>query len=141
MNTLCWNCRGLGNPRAVNALRKWCAMYAPKLVFVSETMINSSMAENNKTKLGFNCSFGVSSIGKAGGLCVYWNSDDISFDLVSFSQNHICGEVTEGGVSWRLWGFMVGRAPLTSTKPGFFFETCARIILEPCLWEETLMKY
>lgn len=104
MNTLAWNCRGLGNPRAVGALRQWCFDLAPDLLFLSETMIHNSFAENKKSRLGFNYAFGVSSIGKAGGLCLYWNSNNISFDLVSYSQNHICGNVVSDGVSWRFVG-------------------------------------
>lgn len=104
MNALCWNCGGLGNPRAVGALRKWCAARAPNLVFLSETMISSNASKNVKSRLGFDCAFGVSSVGKAGGLCNFWNSNNISFDLVSYSQNHICGDVLMGTVSWRFVG-------------------------------------
>lgn len=104
MNVLCWNCRGIGNPRTVHALWKWCASFAPVLVFLSETKTNNSRSESIKNSLGFNCAFGVSSVGKSGGLCFYWNSNNIDFDLVSYSANHICGKVSQGDVSWYFIG-------------------------------------
>ncbi|XP_056695804.1 uncharacterized protein [Spinacia oleracea] len=105
MNSLCWNCRGFGNPRSVNALRNWCATLAPDLVFLSETKIHRKAAKKAKHRLGYSCAFGVSSIGLSGGLCVYWKGENITFNLVSFSQNHICGDViVSSDRSWRFIG-------------------------------------
>ncbi|XP_021759621.1 uncharacterized protein LOC110724507 [Chenopodium quinoa] len=104
MSTLCWNCRGLANSRAVRALRKWCNPLVPDILFLSETKINKIIAENKKHQLGFQYSFSVSSVGLSGGLCIYWN-DSIDFSLVSYSQNHICGDVkTDSGTCWRFVG-------------------------------------
>lgn len=48
---------------------------------------------------------GVSSVGRAGGLCLCWKSDSISFTLVSLSQQYICGDViSSGDVGWRFVG-------------------------------------
>ncbi|XP_021771837.1 uncharacterized protein LOC110735976 [Chenopodium quinoa] len=104
MSTLCWNCRGLASLRAVRELRMWCSSLVPDILFLSETKVNKSIVENNKISFNFPYSFGVSSIGRSGGLCIYWR-DCIDFTLVSFSQNHICGDVKhESGVSWRFVG-------------------------------------
>ena len=103
MSTLCWNCRGMGNPWSVRQLRRWSNFYAPDIVFLSETMIKKSEAESLKTRFGFQNAFGVSSRGRAGGLCLYWK-DDITFSLSSFSQHHICGDVEDGNKSWRFVG-------------------------------------
>ncbi|XP_056695654.1 uncharacterized protein [Spinacia oleracea] len=101
MSSLCWNCRGLGNPRSVAALQRWCAFYGPELLFVSETMINKSAAEMLKHGFGYSSAIGVSSVGKAGGLCLFWNEGSTSFNLISFSQHHISGEVvTDAGAKW-----------------------------------------
>lgn len=35
----------------------------------------------------------MSSVGLVGGLCLIWNGETISFNMTSFSQNHICGDV------------------------------------------------
>lgn len=103
MNLLCWNCRGLGNPRSVRQLRKWSDHYAPDIVFVSETMINRIEVEALKSRLGFSNAFGVASVGRAGGLCIFWRAE-VSFSLVSYSQHHICGDVEDGEKKWRFVG-------------------------------------
>lgn len=50
-----------------------------------------------KDRIGFSNAIGVSSVGLASGLCQMWNNASISFTLVSFSQNHICGDVVGKG--------------------------------------------
>lgn len=76
---------------------------APDILFLSETMIKKNEVENLKDRLGYHGAFGVASIGKAGGLCVYWR-EEISFTLLSYSQNHICGDVLKAGMKWRFVG-------------------------------------
>lgn len=101
MNLLCWNCRGLGNPWEVRRLRGWSLISNMSLVFVSETMISSTTAENLKSRLDFDSVIGVDSVGRSGGLCVYWKSERVDFTLVSFSQHHIYEIVIgENGVVW-----------------------------------------
>lgn len=53
--------------------------------------------------MGFHNAFGVSSVGKAGGLCIFWK-EEINFSLVSYSQNHICGDIENGVQKWRFVG-------------------------------------
>ena len=103
MNILCWNCRGMGNPWSVRQLRRWSNLYAPAIIFLSETMINKSDIEYLKSRFGFSNAFGVASRGRAGGLCLYWK-EDVLFSLVSYSQHHICGDIDDGGKRWRFVG-------------------------------------
>jgi len=42
MKILSWNCRGLGNPAAVRALRKILKITCPDVVFLSETKLNNA---------------------------------------------------------------------------------------------------
>ncbi|XP_056695214.1 uncharacterized protein [Spinacia oleracea] len=97
MNPLCWNFRGFGNPRAVNALRQWCVTLAPSLVFLSETKINKSAAEAQKHRLGFDCALGNHICGDSllRDLCAEYTGPL----LVSGDFNEIiCYEEKEGGV-------------------------------------------
>lgn len=103
MNTLCWNCRGVGNPRTIHQLKRWSHSLAPDIIFLSETMIKKKEAEDIKIRLGFKHAFAMASVGKAGGLCMYWR-EDVSISLVSYSQNHICGDVGTGDAKWRFVG-------------------------------------
>ena len=89
MNILCWNCRGMGNPCTVRQLRRWNSSNTPDMMFVSETMIKKEIAEQAKDRIDFSNAFGVSSVGRSGGLCLYWKNDRVDFSLVSFSQHHM----------------------------------------------------
>lgn len=98
MNLLCWNCRGMGNPWSVCRLRRWSIAVTPDIVFLSETKVSKEKVEGIKERIGFSNAFGVASRGKSGGLCVFWNEEKVDFNLVSYSQNHICGDVGIDGV-------------------------------------------
>ncbi|XP_021742793.1 uncharacterized protein LOC110708878 [Chenopodium quinoa] len=104
MSLLCWNCRGVGNPWTVQRLRKWSRAVSPDLVFISETKIGKEAVESIKGRIGYTNAFGVACRGKSGGLCLFWSEEEINFALVSFSQNHICGDVMKGGDRWRFVG-------------------------------------
>lgn len=104
MNIMCWNCRGMGNPSLVRQLRKWCSKFAPSLLFLSETFVNKTIVEDLKDRFGFQNAFGVASRGNSGGLCLYWK-EGVAFSLISYSQNHICGDVNMGSKGiWRFVG-------------------------------------
>ncbi|XP_021743226.1 uncharacterized protein LOC110709322 [Chenopodium quinoa] len=66
-------------------------------------MIKKNKVENLKGRLGFENSLEVASRGKSGGLCLYWK-EKIDFRLVSFSQNHIYGDITTSEGNWRFVG-------------------------------------
>lgn len=39
------------------------------------------------------------------GACVFWKEERINFNLVSFSQHHICGDIMSNNVvEWRFVG-------------------------------------
>jgi len=54
MKILSWNCRGLGNPRAVRALLRLIQLENPTLVFLMETRLKVTEMESLKFKCGFN---------------------------------------------------------------------------------------
>ena len=83
MNSLCWNCRGIGNPRTVFVLRDYMRRWNPKLVFLSETKIKSRRMEIVKYRLGFSNGLIVPSRGRRGGLSLLW-SRDTNLEIKSF---------------------------------------------------------
>ena len=75
MNTLSWNCRGLGNPRTVNALKKLVQAEAPSLVFLMETKLplkSMKRMSNIKHSLGLTQGLVVPSKGRIGGIALLW---------------------------------------------------------------------
>ena len=51
ISIICLNCRGLGDPEAVNKLRNFIQRQSPGLVFLSETKRSASEMENVKKKI------------------------------------------------------------------------------------------
>ena len=75
MRTMCWNCRGIGDPATVNELRALVVDSAPSVLCIVETQIAKNRVEGLAVSLGFNSSFAVASSGRSGGLCIFWKSD------------------------------------------------------------------
>lgn len=91
-NCISGNCRGLGRPRAVRALKDLIRSYKPALLGLIETKLTTKEWDCLRSKLGYNYCFAVGSKGRAGGLALLWNSDtDVT--LKSYSFYHIEVEV------------------------------------------------
>ncbi|KAM1127825.1 hypothetical protein ACFX15_037145 [Malus domestica] len=88
MNTLCWNCQGLGDSRAVQALLELIHHHRPLVVFLCETKCSEVAMVQKQRSLGFDKSFSVSGNGKSGGLLVLW-MEEVEIDVISSSANHI----------------------------------------------------
>jgi hypothetical protein len=72
MSLLCWNCRGLGSDSVVGELRYLVRTYQPSFLFLCETKMKDTKAQNFMWSLGYSGSFGVSSAGLSGGLVLFW---------------------------------------------------------------------
>lgn len=88
MSCLSWNCRGLGNFRAVHALQHLIYAHDPTIVFLCEMKSNARHMDRLRLELNFDRSFTINSRGSSGGLCVLWK-DEITLSLRSYSLNHI----------------------------------------------------
>jgi exonuclease III len=105
MSILSWNCRGLGNPRAVRDLCQLVREKKPKLVFIVETKMHHHRLEFLKAKLGMKNLFGVDSVGKRDGLCLLWKNE-VEVNIQNYSQCHVNAEVKMEvrGKAWKLTG-------------------------------------
>lgn len=104
MNLICWNVRGLGNPRAFRELRRLVADKRPTLLFLCETKMREKNCSWWKNKMGFSGCFMVDCIGKSGGLALLWN-DSVNVSIKSYSPGHIDCMVQETVSVWRFTGF------------------------------------
>lgn len=106
MSCLSWNCRGLGNLHAIQALKRLVLSKDPMVVFLCEMNNSRDHMERLKLQLRFDCFFIVPSKGSSGGLCAIWK-DEANLLLCSYLNNHFDFEV--GGVRklnhWRLTCF------------------------------------
>ena len=105
MNIISWNCRGLGNLRAVLALHNLVKSQGPKILFLMETKLDVHEMELIRIKLQFKYCFIVPSLGRSGGLALLW-MDDVQLTILNYSINHIDAQVClQGALLWRFTGF------------------------------------
>ncbi|CAN0926286.1 hypothetical protein LINGRAHAP2_LOCUS35258 [Linum grandiflorum] len=100
-----WNCRGLGNSRAVCVLGELINTHRPDVVFLSETLVCNQKMEEVRVRVGFEGCFSVAARGRSGGICMLWRAKN-NLNLVGFTDNFIDTIVQDGdGGSFRLTGF------------------------------------
>ncbi|XP_060972489.1 uncharacterized protein LOC115717814 [Cannabis sativa] len=102
MNTLSWNCRGLGNPRACQFLENIVVQKKPNFIFLYETFCKTDIVVRIKHKLGFEGAYCVEVHGHKRGLALLWRvNDDVHF--LGCSSNHIDVVVRAPNcIPWRL---------------------------------------
>ena len=106
MNSLGWNCRGLGNPRSVRVLHDLVRRWAPKIVFLSETKLRTKRMERIRDRIGFANGLFVPSLGRSGGLALLWTRET-DLEIKSFGCYHIDAIITKANSNfkWRITGF------------------------------------
>ena len=105
MICLSWNCRGLGQARAVQALSELIITHRPMVVFLFETLVSNNNIESLRVKLGFQNALAVDRLGRGGGVAVLWKDLEIC-RVMSFSNHHIDLEIEdEARGKWHLTGF------------------------------------
>ena len=68
MSTLSWNCRGLGNPRTIQALKGLVMDIKPNIIFLMKTLSVRPELESIKKLLAYEGMFVVDCKGHSGGL-------------------------------------------------------------------------
>jgi hypothetical protein len=111
MKILAWNCRGLGKPSAVRALKHLILTHHPDLIFLSETKLQRAEFESKINTFGnrlphkFCVDCTVSSNSRRGGLAMIWTSN-VNLSVISSNERMIdcyvdCGNMND---SWRATG-------------------------------------
>ncbi|XP_058757456.1 uncharacterized protein LOC131630719 [Vicia villosa] len=109
MKIVSWNCRGLGNPRAVRALLRLNRLENPDVLLVMESRLKYEEVSSLKIKSGFGGVHVVDCRGfgkdRAGGLILFWK-EGFLLSILSSSLNHIAGSMIdeEDGQLWNLYG-------------------------------------
>ncbi|CAN0876220.1 hypothetical protein LINGRAHAP2_LOCUS11181 [Linum grandiflorum] len=100
MIVMSWNCRGMGQPRAVLALDELIRTRRPGIVILLETFANKSRMETirSEVKMGGGGCFAVDAEGHSGGVCVMWKEGE-EVKVIGFGRNLIIMEVTENGTN------------------------------------------
>jgi len=105
MIVLSWNCRGLGQPRAIPNLCGLARSHRPGVIFLSETLSHVRKIKDVRVKLGFESCLAIDVEGHSGGLAVLWRKSS-EFKVLNYSRNiiNLLVEDREHG-NWRLTGF------------------------------------
>jgi hypothetical protein len=101
-----WNCRGLGNPKAVRNLRLLVKEKRPNFLFLIETKSSKNQMDQLRSILGFHGVFVVDTVGCTGGLALLWE-EDCGLSISNFFKRHINATIPplRGGVEWELTYF------------------------------------
>lgn len=105
MNTINWNCQGMGSPWKIQFLQDVIRQQRPSFVFLCETLSSKKKMEWVRTRLKWQEMIVVEAQGRSGGLTLLWRVPD-HVKLLRISQNHIDVEVHVDDIQpWRLTGF------------------------------------
>lgn len=76
------------------------------VVFLFETKSRRDNVEKVRRKLGFENSFVVDSVGKSGGLAMFW-TNEVKAELSTYSRSHISIRIgtKPSSLVWMLFGF------------------------------------
>ncbi|XP_023907827.1 uncharacterized protein LOC112019538 [Quercus suber] len=106
MSIMSWNCRELGNPWAVQALKRAITRENPNLVFLKETKLKVDEMKRVQHEIGMVQGIAVPSVGRSGGLGLLWKSN--LKVLVKFINRWYIDALIDSGSEvgiWRLTGF------------------------------------
>mgnify|MGYP000877980489 CR=1 FL=1 len=102
MSIICWNCRGAGKASTIRELREIVKNFAPIVLCIVETQIEKSRVERLAASVGFDNGYAISSVGRNGGIGLFWNNE-IDIEILGYSDYHLDCGVREGDFNpWRL---------------------------------------
>ncbi|XP_074361982.1 uncharacterized protein LOC141702184 [Apium graveolens] len=105
MSVLVWNCRGMGNPRAVRFLKEIIQKHRPSLVFLSETLVRRNKIESICRLIQFEGFFTIEPQGHGGGLALMWKNTG-AVEIKDSCNHYIDFEVECEQIGrWRYTGF------------------------------------
>jgi hypothetical protein len=88
MNLLRVNCRGCGQPEAVQELHELVEQFRPVVAFLMETQMDEERAFQLRHRLGLHNALAVGAKGLTGGLALFWRGD-VTVAVHSKSKSHI----------------------------------------------------
>ncbi|WOL04983.1 hypothetical protein Cni_G13706 [Canna indica] len=105
MNTIIWNCQGMGNPLTIRHLKNIYSLNSPECIFLSEIKQDGSIFKKFLRKCIFDELFIVPSQGTAGGLTLAWKQH-INIHIIASSLYFIQAHITnlDGLPQWQLIG-------------------------------------
>jgi hypothetical protein len=87
-------------------IRRMVREKKPVMVFLMETKMRAAKVEFLRVQLGFGSVFVVDSVGRSGGLALFWHQE-VGVDIQNYSRRHINAVVKFGNCQhpWKFTGF------------------------------------
>uniref|UniRef100_A0A803NV61 Reverse transcriptase domain-containing protein n=1 Tax=Cannabis sativa TaxID=3483 RepID=A0A803NV61_CANSA len=127
MKLLSWNCRGLGQARAVSALRGLVVNENLDVLFLMETKVNLSRMNWIWRHLGFVNAIVVEAMGSAGGLCLCWKQG-VEIENLSASKAGIMVRF-ENTLNCPAWiGWFVYGLPIRGDRGAFWDDITLHVL-------------
>lgn len=137
IHILSWNCRGLGSPAAISAVRRVISSENPKLVFLCETKQKNHEMEIVRKKLKFDKMIAVDCEGvgrkRRGGLVLLWQNE-LNIQITTMSANHI-DVLVEDSINgdWRFTGVYGHPEEENKVNTGALLQALAQAPVMPWL--------
>jgi len=121
MKILSWNCRGLGNPAAVRALKKLLQSNCPDVMFLMETKLADT---DTKAKANLFCdplsnlfmvNCDLSAKNRSGGLALIWNQS-VNINILSFNKISIDAYITSCNTNIQWYATCIYGSPYANHK-------------------------
>ncbi|KAL5721725.1 hypothetical protein ACHQM5_005333 [Ranunculus cassubicifolius] len=87
---MCWNCRGMGFPSAIQQLKGLAREINPDIICLVETLVKEEKIKKLQKSLGFCNGVIVNPIGRSGGIAVLYK-DGITMEPLHASNHIISG--------------------------------------------------
>ena len=126
MRILSWNCRGAGRALTVRAIKALVRTEGPKVLFLSETKINSPKVNRLKISIGFAKFLCVDNVGKAGGLALFWKHG-VDLEVV-FANQYVVAALIYSNPPENPWLLIATHGPPYLAKKRKFWELMEEII-------------
>ena len=89
MNIIVWNCKGAWKPSFHSYVRDLVRIHNLTILVVMETKIGGDRAREISDRLPFNGAIHTETIGLAGGLWMFWNSNQVEVTFLASTEQEI----------------------------------------------------
>lgn len=86
---LAWNCRGLGNDNAVDAVRDVIDAHHPDIVILTKTRIPLERSERVAARFHYGDHLATDTMGYRGGILLLWKSEELEVTRVGSNLQEI----------------------------------------------------
>lgn len=98
MKLISWNCRGASSPKFLRCLKDMLSTSRPDILFLMEPRVNSNKGRRILRQFSFSHFIVVEADGFAGGLWCFWKSDELTLEVLNYSDQFINLAVVETNV-------------------------------------------